>query len=317
MKFRKYEKILRYGKEETAGILQGTCYVQEKIDGANTSIWLDDNGVIQCGSRNRCLVDDNFNGFVSYARSHEGINNFLKENSNAILYGEWLVKHTIQYKHTFYKKFYLFDIYFDNGFVSPKEVYEISNEYSIDCVPQIGVFVNPGLDDLRNYVGKSKFGDTGEGIVIKNMQFINKFGDLVYAKLVCESFKEKNLLAFNDNDRHSEFYNEMYFVNKYMTLSRLRKIIEKLQPEINERLDMKHIPRVCETAYHDMLTEEIWEASKKIESINFKTLKNLSHKKAKIIYVDILDELKNERTPNIIFRSDGTSYLGWKENSDA
>ena len=69
----------------------------------------------------------------------------------------------------------------------------------------------------------------------------------------------------------------------------MKKITEKLQPEINEKLDMKHIPRICDTAYHDMLTEEIWEASKKIESINFKVLKNLAHKKAKIIYVDILN----------------------------
>lgn len=289
MEFRKYKKILRHGKEETAGILQGTCYVQEKIDGANTSIWLDDNGCIQCGSRNRQLINDDFNGFVSYAKSHEGINKFLKQNPLAILYGEWLVKHTIQYNHAFYSKFYLFDIYFDNAFVTPKEVYEISIEYSIDCVPQIGVFINPEIDNLRNFVGKSKFGDRGEGIVIKNMEFINKFGDLVYAKLVCEKFKEKNLLTFNDNDKHSEFYNEMYFVNKYMTLSRVKKITEKLQPEINEKLDMKHIPRICDTAYHDMLTEEIWEASKKIESINFKVLKNLAHKKAKIIYVDILN----------------------------
>ena len=75
-----------------------------------------------------------------------------------------------------------------------------------------------------------------------------------------------------------------------MTLSRVRKVTEKLQPEINERLDMKHIPRICETAYHDMLTEEIWEASKKIHSINFKALKNIAHKKAKMIYLDILEE---------------------------
>ena len=289
MEFRKYEKIHRYGKEETAGILQGTCYVQEKIDGANTSIWLDDNGCIQCGSRNRHLIDDDFNGFVTYARNHAGIQSFLKRNPCARLYGEWLVKHTIQYNQSFYKKFYLFDVHIFGELLSPQNVSAVAVEYGIDCVPMIGKFDSPSVDQINEFVGKSRFGDRGEGVVIKNMDFVNKFGDLVFAKIVCEDFKEKNLLTFNDNNKRSEFYNEMYFVNKYMTLSRVKKITEKLQPEINEKLDMKHIPRICDTAYHDMLTEEIWEASKKIESINFKVLKNLAHKKAKIIYVDILN----------------------------
>ena len=289
MEFRKYEKIHRLGQEETDGILRGTCFLQEKIDGANTSIWLDNKGV-QCGSRNRHLVDDDFNGFVTYARDHAGIRSFLEANKSARLYGEWLVKHTIQYNHTFYRKFYLFDVHVFGDYLPPQVVLEIAIEYGIDCVPMIGMYDNPSIGQINEYVGKSQFGDRGEGVVIKNMDFVNKFGDLVFAKIVCSDFKEKNLLTFNDNDRHSEFYNEMYFVNKYMTLSRVRKITEKLQPEINERLDMKHIPRICEAAYHDMLTEEIWEASKKIHSVNFKALKNIAHKKAKIIYLDILEE---------------------------
>lgn len=290
MEFRKYEKVHRLGKEETEGILNGVCYIQEKIDGANTSIWLDENGVIQCGSRNKHLIDDNFNGFVTYARNHDGIKAFFVIQPYSILYGEWLVKHTIQYKHTCYKKFYLFDVYNSGVFASPLDVENVAKEYGIDCVPNIDKLINPTLDQINKFVGQSKFGDRGEGVVIKNMDFVNKFGDIAYAKVVCSSFKEKNLLTFGDNDKHSESYNEMYFVNKYMTLSRVRKITEKLQPEINEKIDMKHIPRICESSYHDMLTEEIWEVSKRIESVNFKTLKNIAHKKAKMIYLDILEE---------------------------
>lgn len=291
MEFRKYDKVHRLGKEETEGILVGVCHVQEKIDGANTSIWLDENSVVQCGSRNRHLIDEDFNGFRTYVRSHEGINLFFEIHPDSILYGEWLVKHTIQYKHTCYKKFYLFDIYKSCEFLCPVVVNDMASEYGIDCAPNIAELINPKIEQINEFVGKSQFGDRGEGVVIKNMGFVNKFGDSVYAKVVCSDFKEKNLLTFNDNDKQSDAYNEMYFVNKYMTLSRVRKITEKLQPEINEKLDMKHIPRICETAYHDMLTEEIWEASKKIQSINFRTLKNIAHKKAKIIYLDILEEM--------------------------
>lgn len=290
MEFKKYDKIHRLGKEEVDGILEGDCHVQEKIDGANTSIWLDDSGTIQCGSRNRHLIDDNFNGFVEYAQNHFGIKSFFYAYPDARLYGEWLVKHTVQYKETAYKKFYLFDILYDEVFLYPDAVIGIGLEYGIDVVPSLGMFKNPTVEQLKEFVGKSSFGDRGEGIVIKNMSFVNRFGDLCYAKLVSESFKEDNLLACGDNDKHSEDYNEMYFVNKYMTISRVKKIIDKIQPEINERMDMKHIPRVCNSAYHDMLTEEIWEVSKKINSVKFNTLKNLAMKKAKKIYIDTLND---------------------------
>lgn len=294
MEFRKYDKIHRFGKEEVDGILEGTCHIQEKIDGANTSAWIDENGIIQCGSRNRHLIDDDFNGFVSYVRNHPGIYEYLACNPNSRLYGEWLVKHTLQYKETYYRKFYLFDIYDGSCFLEPADIIYVSECYKIERVPFIGVLENPTMDQLKEFVGKSTFGDRGEGVVIKNMNFVNKFGDPCYAKLVSDSFKEKNLLAFNDNDKHSDNYNEMYFVNKYMTLGRVKKVIDKIHPEINERLDMQHIPRVCNSAYHDMLTEEIWEASKKIQSIKFNSLKNLAMKKAKQIYVHILDEMREE-----------------------
>ena len=109
--FKPYRKIHRLGKEETEGILVGTCYIQEKVDGANTSIWLE-NGVVRCGSRSQDLWGKSFNGFPEYVSNHDGIQKFFAENGSKYrLYGEWLVRHTIAYKELAYKKFYLFDIY--------------------------------------------------------------------------------------------------------------------------------------------------------------------------------------------------------------
>ena len=106
-----YGKIHRLGKEETDGILEGSCSIQEKVDGANTSIWLED-GVLKMGSRTRVLGEEEFNGFVPYVKAHAGINLYLQNYPNDRLFGEWLVRHTIAYKETAYKKFYLFDIFF-------------------------------------------------------------------------------------------------------------------------------------------------------------------------------------------------------------
>lgn len=290
--FRSYGKIHRLGKEETDGILIGTCHIQEKIDGANTSIWMED-GKLCMGTRTRQLPDegDDFNGFVSYVRAHAGIAAFFADHPTMRLYGEWLVKHTVEYRATVYKKFYLFDVYTDEGTWLPSEkVAEIGKQYGIDTVPMHGTIENPTMEQLMEYVGKSEFGDRGEGIVIKNLEFVNPFGETVFAKIVEQSFKEDNAIVFGGNNKHSDTYWEMWVVNKFMTLARVKKIMDKIQPTINERLDMKHIPRVINTAYHDMLTEEIWEIQSRVPAIDFKALSRCAQKKAKQIYVDILND---------------------------
>lgn len=290
MQYRRYEKVHRLGKEETDGILNGTCYIEEKLDGANASIWLDENMNIATGSRNRDLKDDDFNGFTPYARGHAGIVRLLTEHPGYRLYGEWLVRHTLHYNETAYKKFYLFDIHSpnENKYLTPEEVHNLAEVYGIDAVPLIARLENPTVEELAKYMGGSAYGERSEGIVIKNPAFINQFGDRTVGKLVSESFKEDNGVTFGGNNKHSDTYHEMYVVNKYMTLARVEKIMHKLQPEVNVRLSEKHTARIINTAYHDMLTEEIWEIARKVQKLEFKALARISQKKAAQIYHDIL-----------------------------
>jgi len=293
MTFKRYPKIHRLGKEETDGILIGTCDVQEKIDGANTSIWLDKRGEITCGSRNRELTEG-FNGFVDYVKENEAINKLLKEFPEFRLYGEWLVRHSIGYNETSYKQFYMFDITkMKDGeeveeFATQEAVRLIGLEYGIKTPHYFGTFENPTAEQLNEFAGKSVLGEKGEGVVIKNMDFRDKFGNHNYAKIVTQEFKEDNGITFGGNNKHSDTYWEMYVVNKYMTLARIEKIMHKLQPEIEEQLDLKHIPRITNTAYHDLITEEAGEIAGKVESLNFKALKNLCVRKATQIYKDLL-----------------------------
>lgn len=288
--FRSFGKVHRLGKEEVEGILEGHCHIQEKVDGANTSIWLNEKGELRMGSRTRILGEEEFNGFVPYVKAHEGINALLKNNPQYRLYGEWLVRHTIAYKETSYRKFYLFDIFDQdvNAYISHEIVKDIAGMAGIETVPYHGVFENPTLEQIMQFVGKTEFGDRGEGVVIKNLDFVNKFGDIAYAKIVTESFKEDNGVAFGGNNKHSDTYHEMYVVNKYMTLPRVKKVLDKIQPEINEKLDMKHIPRIMNTCYHDMLTEEIWAIQNDVPALDLKALKRIATKKARQIFVDIL-----------------------------
>lgn len=289
--FRNYDKIQRLGKEETDGILDAPVHVQEKIDGANLQVWLED-GVIHVGSRNNDVTsrEDGFNGAVSYIQSHPGIQKLLADYPTYRLYGEWLVKHTIQYKETAYGKFYLFDVWDQDHYISTDEVDKLAADYELEKPHYYGKMVVTDISQLKELVGKSLLGDKGEGVVIKRTDFKNLFGDVVFAKMVSNEFMEDNAVTFGGNNKFAKTYYELWAVNKYMTLGRVRKIMSKIQSELDERLDMKHIPRICMTAYHDLLLEEIWDIANKVPHLDFKDFKRLAFKKAKQVYVDVLND---------------------------
>jgi hypothetical protein len=291
--FKRYPKIHRLGKEEVEGILEGECHIEEKIDGANASIWLDKRGEVTCGSRNREL-SGGFNGLVDYVKTDAAINLILHDHPTWRLYGEWLVRHTIGYNESAYKKFYLFDITVVRDgeeveeFLTKEEVIKVADYYNIPRPEYHGSFKNPTSEQILEHVGKSVLGEKGEGVVIKNHEFRDKFGSHNYAKIVTENFKEDNAVNFGGNNKHSESYWELYVVNKYMSLARVEKVMHKIQPLVDKRLDLEHIPRISNTCYHDMLTEEIWEIQDKVESLNFRSLKRIALKKAVAIYKEIL-----------------------------
>jgi hypothetical protein len=295
--YKKYHKIHRLGKEETDGILNEQLVVQEKVDGANISLfWF--NGEVRCGTRTRMLPNDgseSFNGFVEAVAANKKIHDFLEKNQSLILYGEWLVKHTITYPDAAYRKIYLFDV-FDKEtekFFAQDKVEEISKELEVEY-PFIFASGKMTEEDIKDFVGKSNIAPAGEGVVLKADGFVNKFGDHVYAKVVHEKFKESNAVVFGGNNKHSETYWEMYVVNKYATTGRVQKIMQKLQAETDRRLDMEHTSKIAGTCYHDMITEESWEIAKKVPKIDFKALQRLSMRKFIQIYHDILNN-----TPSI------------------
>lgn len=292
MQFRTYPKIHRLGKEETDGILEGEVVVQEKVDGANISIWLGDNGQICCGSRTREL-EDGFNGFVDYVKSNPAIEDWLRKHPSKRLYGEWLVKHTITYPDSAYKKIYLYDIYDDEEdfYASQEWVAKVAAEIGVEYPQVFMIGVDIKESDIKEVVGKTMIPEAanGEGVVIKHFGFKDKWGNHCYAKMVHEQFKEANAIVFGGNNKHSETYWEMYVVNKYCTTSRVRKIMQKLQPEIDRRLDMEHIPEVAGRCYHDLITEEAWEIVNKVPALDLKKLRQLCNKKFIQIYKDLLN----------------------------
>lgn len=290
MSYKAYPKIHRLGKEETDGILDHEFVVQEKVDGANISIF-EHEGKVRCGTRTRMLPEDeSFNGFQEAVQANLQLAMFFSRVPGLILYGEWLVKHTITYNEEAYKKIYLFDIFntIKGEFLPQNTVEEWARMLGLEY-PHVFTTGKLTEEQIQEYVGKSMIAPAGEGVVLKAPEFVNKFGDKVYAKVVHQKFKEANAIVFGGNNKHSETYWEMYVVNKYCTTARVRKIMQKLQSETERRLDMEHTPRIAGTCYHDMITEEIWEIIKKVPKLDFKKLQGLCYRKFIQIYHDILN----------------------------
>src|SRR6056297_3595068 len=199
MKFKKYQKIRRIGDDRTKGILNGRVSVFPKIDGTNASVWMDDRKV-KAGSRNRELTLENDNqGFYAMIINNQNIINFFKDYPDYRLYGEYLVPHSLKtYKDNAWRKFYVFDVMDSTDEYIPYEHYkELMDKYNIDYIPPIAHIEGATVDSLFRLLDKNTFlikdGEgKGEGIVCKCYDYANKYGDIIWGKIVTSEFKEKH-----------------------------------------------------------------------------------------------------------------------------
>jgi len=302
MKFNKYMHIERYGTDEVEDIEFGECYIFYKIDGTNGSVWLD-NGEIKAGSRNRELTLDNDNaGFYNYIVKDENIANYLKEHPNHRLYGEWLVPHSLKtYREDAWRKFYIFDVALhkkdDTEELLPYEVYKCMLEkYNIDYIPPLAIMKNANYDSLIKLLDKTgQFliedgKGNGEGIVIKNYSFINKYGRQTWAKIVANEFKEKHAKEMGASIINSTELTEEKIINKFCTETFIEKEYLKI---VNEKEGWKsqYIQMLLGRVYSEFIKEESWNFVKEFKNpkVNFKTLNSLLIKKVKETKKDLFN----------------------------
>lgn len=292
MKFERYMHIERFGNEEVKDIELGECYVFFKLDGTNASVWLDD-GIIKGGSRNRELTIENDNaGFYSYILKDERIKKYLKKHPNHRLYGEFLVKHSIKtYRDDAWNKFYIFDVALckdDNTeeFL-PYEVYKpLIEEFELEYVPPLAIVKNANyesfikmLDKTGQFLVEDGKGN-GEGIVIKNYDYVNKYGRQIWAKIVCNEFKELQTKQFGAPIVNSTDLIEEKIVNKFCTETFIEKEYQKIAID---GWKSQYISRLLQTIYYEFIKEESWNFIKEFKNptINYKILQNMVTKKIK------------------------------------
>jgi len=279
MSFLKYQHLERYGNTEVDGIEVGTCYVFPKLDGTNGSVWWD--GGVKAGSRNRELALDNDNaGFMNAMVVDKAVISFLYNEPDLILYGEWLVPHTLKtYNDDAWRKFYVFDVYDRN-----KERLLSYDEYSeglisagINVIAPIAIIKNGSIDHFTECLSKAHYlvkdGEgSGEGVVIKNYDYKNKFGRQTWAKIVTNEFKAKHHIAMGAPVIGGEIVEEK-IAAKYVTQALVDKVEAKIVNEMGG-WSSKYIPRLINTVWYDVVTEETWNFVKEFKNpkVDFKVL---------------------------------------------
>lgn len=300
MEFRKYQHLERYGTDEVDGIEFGDCFIFPKIDGTNSSIWLDDEGNVKAGSRNRTLSLENDNaGFYAHVLSNDKLISYLKKHPTHRLYGEWLVPHTIKtYREDAWRKFYVFDITIDKGEESveyiPYDIYKpMLDEFELEYIPPIAKVSNATYETFLKALEKNEFliqdgQGVGEGIVVKNYDFYNKYKRQTWAKIVTTEFKEKHNKTMGYNELKVSKMVEEEIVEEFCTSAFIEKEFAKI---INEKEGWKsqYIPMLLGRVFSELVKEEIWNILKKYKNpkIDFKTLNALTVQKIKKVKQDI------------------------------
>ena len=295
MEFKRYPHVENTSRDEVEGIEVGTTYIFPKLDGANASVWREhhNGSIVQCGSRNHILENlGDLQGFYDHVQGNMKLHAFLAGHPCLRLYGEWLVPHTLRtYREDAWRKFYIFDVAILESTAEttgetfeqllPYETYKPFLEaFDLEYIPCLREIKNGTTEQFLKLVttdntyliedGKG----AGEGIVIKNYEYRNKYGRQCFAKLKTNDFlaDHSKKIGHPVTENHPV---EEKFVEELLTADTIRKVYINLCHGEESLFAVQDIPRLLETVFHDFIIEEIYEAYKKYKhpTINFKMLK--------------------------------------------
>jgi hypothetical protein len=298
--FVKYQHVERFGNDEVLSIELGLCHVFPKIDGTNASVWIE-NGEIKAGSRNREITPPNKDnaGFYEHISKDDRIINYLNEHPTHRLYGEWLVPHSLKtYREDCWRKFYVFDVCVcvdaDTVEYLPYDTYKpLLEAHNIDYIPCMTKIKSGSYEQFINSLNQNNFlirdGEgAGEGIVIKNYDFYNKYGRQTWAKIVTSEFKEKHAKEMGAPEVNGRKMIEEEIVNKYVTVALIDKTYDKIRTE-KDGWTSKYIPELLNRVYYDLVNEECWNFVKEMKrpTVNFGTLAHLTTNKIKETKIEL------------------------------
>lgn len=294
MHFRKYQHVERFGTDEVNGIEFGECLIFPKIDGTNGSVWLGDDGEIKAGSRNRELFLEADNAdFFAYVLRDERLKQYLQKHPTHRLYGEYLVPHSLKtYREEAWRKFYIFDVSLDKEDDEVEyilyDLYKpLLDEFGLEYILPLGKIRNGNYEYFVKTLEKNFFliqdgKGAGEGIVIKNYDFYNRFKRQTWAKIVTSEFKEKHIKEMGYSELTASLMVEEKIVDEFCTEAFIEKEFAKIVAE-KEGWQSRYIPELLGRVFSELIKEESWNMVKKHKypKIDYRTLNALVIQKIK------------------------------------
>lgn len=299
MDIKHYVDIERLKEKYAEGFKPGEhITITEKLDGANSSVaWDTEANTFAAFSRRRQLDQFNtLNSFYEFVQSFD-IDCFHKFlNENFVIFGEWLIPHTIKYPEDKYRKFYVFDVWdkTKEQYLSWDLVKSIAKTLNLETVPIFydGPFIS--WEHVYSFVGKTEMGamPCGEGCVVKSQDRLGEKNSRLpaYVKIVSEQFSE-----VHKSKPHKEIDPEKIAAKQAMeelaativTERRITKCLEKfiednLIPSDWDEKNLGAIAKILPKAIYDDCVKEEPETVAQIEnfgkicgSLSMKIARNL------------------------------------------
>lgn len=279
------------------GILDGTVYLFTKIDGTNAGVAFEDGHIVACSRKRQISLQEDNGGTFAYLMSQSKFNDFFQKYPDVVLYGEYMVKNVLRtYREDAWYKLYVFDVFSktEKRYLHYEEYQPMLEEFNIEYVPLIAKLTNPTEEEVLSYLDKTSFLQSsedipGEGLVIHAPDFVNKYGDTVWAKVVRAEYKarkkhHRKIVAETDM--------ETMIVEDFFARAFIEKEVAKLYGELGT-FENKHIGRYLGTIYHTFITENAWDIIKKYKNptIDFKILNVLCTDKTKSVMASFFKEL--------------------------
>lgn len=315
--FRKYDHLVRLGHRSVQNIEMGLVHVFPKLDGTNASVWYDPALDVRAASRRRVLsLDDDNAGFCLWFYSSDDateLRAFVKDHPNLIVYGEWMVPHTLRtYRQEAWQRFWIFDTYDrDRGTYLAFEEYEpLLRQYHDDIIEPLCTIQDPSHEQLvaqceTNTYLIAEGAGVGEGVVLKNYAW--REHGRPWAKVVRNVFKEKAARQHGVAEKHGEFQVEIAIAEEFVTPHLVGKTRAKVcvdvasdvggydmaDPNWQQHIEAEHrgrvIPQLLGRVFHDLVDEEMWAILKKHKgaTIDFKKLQGRVTLQVKALAADL------------------------------
>lgn len=207
----------------------------------------------------------------------------VEYGSKLVLFGENMVKHTLDYDWDAVPQWLLFGVWHidDQKYLDFVDVEHIADDLGVETVPlvdRVGAQTfkeqfDP--DNVEEVIPESAFREgLAEGIVLRNVE------NGIKAKIHSPEFKE----AHRSNDgQHGEEHlpgdDTAELVNMYATDGRIRKHIKKLTVDEGRDLEMKLMEELPMCVVEDIFEEEYEEIVRSNKTIHFKEFRTQVAKK--------------------------------------